>query len=126
IGAAAVLAVMLGLPLGTFAALRAGSGVDRVLSVLAGVSMSVPVFVVGTVAILVFAQKLRWVSAGGFTPFLRDPLEHLALLSMPAATIAVGLGAVVFRMARSSILEVLGRDYVRTAMAKGVAPLRIV
>lgn len=124
--AAAAIAVAVGLPLGTLAALRAGSALDRALAVLAGVSMSIPVFVVGTIAILVFAQKLRWVSAGGFTPFGRDPLDHLALLAMPAATIAVGLAAVVFRMTRSSILEVLGRDYVRTAMAKGVAPLRIV
>lgn len=124
--AAAVLAVAAGLPLGTLAALRAGGLGDRVLSVLAGVAMSVPVFVIGTLAVLAFAQKLRWVPAGGFTPFDRDPLGHLALLAMPAATIAVGLAAVVFRMTRSSILEVLGRDYVRTAVAKGVAPLRIV
>jgi len=124
--AAAVLAVAIGLPLGTLAALHAGGIGDRVLSVLAGVAMSVPVFVIGTLAVLAFAQKLRWVSAGGFTPFDRDPLGHLALLAMPAATIAVGLAAVVFRMTRSSILEVLGRDYVRTAVAKGVAPLRIV
>lgn len=124
--AAAALAVAIGLPLGTLAALRAGGLGDRVLSVLAGVAMSVPVFVIGTLAVLAFAQKLRWVSAGGFTPFDRDPLGHLALLAMPAATIAIGLAAVVFRMTRSSILEVLGRDYVRTAVAKGVAPLRIV
>lgn len=124
--AAALLAVAIGLPLGTLAALRAGGGADRVLSVLAGVAMSVPVFVIGTLAVLAFAQKLRWVPAGGFTPFDRDPLGHLALLAMPAATIAIGLAAVVFRMTRSSILEVLGRDYVRTAVAKGVAPLRIV
>lgn len=126
IAAAAMLAVAFGLPLGTLAALRAGGPTDRVLSLLAGVSMSVPVFVIGTLAVLLFAQKLRWVPAGGFTPFARDPLEHLGLLAMPAATIALGLAAVVFRMTRSSILEVLGRDYVRTAMAKGVAPLRIV
>lgn len=124
--AAALLAVAAGLPLGTLAALRAGGVADRALSVLAGVAMSVPVFVIGTLAVLAFAQKLRWVPAGGFVPFDRDPLGHLALLAMPAATIAVGLAAVVFRMTRSSILEVLGRDYVRTAVAKGVAPLRIV
>ena len=126
IAAAAALAVIAGLPLGTFAAIRAGSVVDRVLSVLASVSLSVPVFVIGTLAVLLFAQKLRWVPAGGFTPFDANPLEHLALLAMPAATIAVGLAAVVFRMTRSSILEVLGRDHVRTAMAKGLAPLRII
>lgn len=126
IGAAGLIAVLFGLPLGAVAALKARTSADRILSVLAGIAMSVPVFVIGTLAILLFAQTLRWMPAGGFTPFWRDPIEHLALLAMPAATIAIGLGAVVFRMARTSILEVLERDYVRTARAKGVTPMRIV
>jgi peptide/nickel transport system permease protein len=124
--AASLIAVLLGLPLGTLAALRPGSLVDRVLAGAAGLGLSVPVFVVGTLAILIFAQKLRLVPAGGFVPFWRDPVQHLILLLMPASTIAVGLGAVVFRMTRSSVLEVLSRDYVRTAHAKGLAPARIV
>jgi peptide/nickel transport system permease protein len=124
--AASLLAVLLGLPLGTLAALRPGSFLDRVLAAAAGLGLSVPVFVVGTLAILIFAQKLRLVPAGGFVPFSRDPLQHMILLLMPASTIAVGLGAVVFRMTRSSVLEVLGRDYVRTAHAKGLTPPRIV
>ncbi|MBV8838873.1 MAG: ABC transporter permease [Alphaproteobacteria bacterium] len=124
--AATLLSVLIGLPLGTLAALRPGSALDRVLAAAAGLGLSVPVFVVGTIAILIFAQKLRWVPAGGYVPFGRDPLQHLILLLMPAATIAVGLGAVVFRMTRSSVLEVLTRDYVRAAHAKGVAPRRIV
>jgi peptide/nickel transport system permease protein len=126
IGAAALLALVIGLPAGTFAALRAGSTSDRVLSALAGIGLSIPVFVVGTLAILVFAQKLRWVPAGGYVPFARDPLQHLLVLAMPAATIAVGLAAVIFRMTRSSVLEVLGRDHVRAAQARGIAPARIV
>jgi len=124
--AATLLSVLIGLPLGTLAALRPGSALDRLLAAAAGLGLSVPVFVVGTIAILIFAQKLRWVPAGGYVPFGRDPLQHLILLLIPAATIAVGLGAVVFRMTRSSVLEVLTRDYVRAAHAKGVAPRRIV
>jgi ABC-type dipeptide/oligopeptide/nickel transport system permease component len=124
--AATLIAVLFGLPLGTLAALRPGSVLDRVLAAAAGLGLSVPVFVVGTLAILVFAQKLRWVPAGGYVPFGRDPLQHLVLLLMPACTIAVGLGAVVFRMTRSAVLEVLTRDYVRAAQAKGLTPRRIV
>jgi peptide/nickel transport system permease protein len=124
--AAGLIATILGLPLGTLAALRSGSAIDRILSAAAGLGLSVPVFVVGTLAVLVFAQKLRLVPAGGFVPFLRDPAQHLLLLLMPAATIAVGLGAVVFRMTRTSVLEVLGRDYVRAAHAKGLSARRIV
>jgi peptide/nickel transport system permease protein len=124
--AASLIAVLFGLPLGTLAALRSGGAIDRVLAGAAGLGLSIPVFVVGTVAILVFAQKLRWVPAGGFVPFARDPLQHLILLLMPADTIALGLGAVVFRVTRSSVLEVLERDYVRAAHAKGLKPSRIV
>jgi peptide/nickel transport system permease protein len=124
--AAGLIATLFGLPLGTIAALRAGGPVDRVLAAAAGLGLAVPVFVVGTIAVLVFAQKLRLVPAGGFVPFSRDPARHLLLLLMPAGTIAVGLGAVVFRITRSSVLEVLGRDYVRTAHAKGLTVRRIV
>ncbi len=124
--ASGLIAVLFGLPLGTLAALRSGSVIDRILAGTAGLGLSIPVFVVGTIAILVFAQKLRWVPAGGFVPFSRDPLQHLILLLMPAGAIAVGLGAVVFRMTRSSVIEVLERDYVRAAHAKGLRPSRIV
>jgi peptide/nickel transport system permease protein len=124
--AASLLAVLFGLPLGTLAALRAGGTVDRLLAGAAGLGLSVPVFVVGTIAILIFAQKLRWVPAGGFVPFSRDPVQHMILLLMPAGTIAIGLGAVVFRMTRSSVLEVLERDFVRAAHAKGLSAGRIV
>ncbi len=126
IGAAALLAFLVGLPVGTLAALRAGSLGDRLLSALAGIGLSIPVFVVGTVAILVFAQQLRWVPAGGYVPFGRDPLRHLSILAMPALTIAIGLGSIVFRMTRAAVLDVLARDHVRAVRAKGLAPRRIV
>jgi peptide/nickel transport system permease protein len=126
IAAAAVLAILLGLPAGTLAALHAGSLADRLASAAAGIALSIPVFVVGTVAILLFAQKLRWVPAGGYVPFERDALGHLLVLAMPAGTIALGLAAVIFRMTRTSVLEVAARDYVRAARARGIAPGRIV
>lgn len=120
IGAAALMALAVGLPLGTAAALKTGGRLDRVASVVSGLALSVPVFVVGTLAILVFAQKLGWASAGGYVPLAQNPLRHFGLLLMPAGTIAVGLGAVVFRVTRSSVLEVLSRDHVRAAQARGV------
>ncbi len=126
IGAAGLIALLIGLPTGTFAALRRGGLADRALSAAAGVGLSIPVFVVGTLMILMFAQKLRWLPAGGYVPLDRDPVQHLVLLASPAFTIAVGLGAVIFRVARSAVLEVLGRDYVRAAAAKGLTPTRIV
>lgn len=119
--AATLLAVIVGLPLGAAAAVRRGQAIDRLLSWLAGLQLSMPVFVIGTLLILLFAQTLRWVPAGGFVPFTDDPLRHLVHLTMPAITIAIGLAAVIFRMARSSVIETQERDWVRTARAKGLA-----
>lgn len=126
IGAAALISLLVGLPAGVLAALRARSVLDRVLSTVAAVALSTPVFVVGTLAVLVFAQQLRLVPAGGFVPLAQNPAQHLALLALPAGTIAFGLAAVVFRSTRSAMLEVLGRDFVRAAFAKGVRYRRIV
>ena len=123
--AATILAVAIGLPLGTFAARHQGSALDRILSAIASVNLSMPVFVIGTLLILVFAQNLRWVPAGGYEPFLDDPWKHMVHLSMPAFTIAVGLSAIVYRMTRASVLETLQRDWVRTARAKGLPESRV-
>lgn len=126
IGTAGALAVLFGIPLGTLAALRAREAPDRIISGLAGLALSVPVFVVGTLAVMVFAQQLRLVSAGGHVPFATAPMRHLALLMMPAGTIAFGLAAVVTRVTRTAVLETLERDHVRAAQARGVSPRAIV
>jgi peptide/nickel transport system permease protein len=118
--AATLLAIIVGLPLGAAAATRRGTMLDRLLSWLAGLQLSVPVFVIGTLMILLFAQTLRWVPAGGHVPFADDPMRHLIHLAMPAVTIAIGLSAVIFRMARSTVIETQERDWVRTARAKGL------
>ena len=124
--AATILAVAIGMPLGVVAALRRGSGMDRTLSAVASFNQSLPVFVTGTLLILVFAQQLRWVPAGGYVAFAQDPARHLTNLLMPAVTIAIGLSTVVFRMTRASVLETLDRDWVRTARAKGLASGHVV
>jgi peptide/nickel transport system permease protein len=124
--AATILAVAIGMPLGVVAALRRGSGMDRTLSAVASFNQSLPVFVTGTLLILVFAQQLRWVPAGGYVAFAQDPARHLTNLLMPAVTIAIGLSTVVFRMTRASVLETLDRDWVRTARAKGLASRHVV
>jgi peptide/nickel transport system permease protein len=126
IGAAGLIALVFGLPLGVAAALRAGGVFDRVLTAGAGLALSVPVFVLGTLMVLVLAQQFGLVPAGGYVPFARDPGKHIVLLLMPASTIAVGLGAVVFRVMRASVLEVLERDHVRAAQARGVSPATII
>jgi peptide/nickel transport system permease protein len=125
IGAAMLLAVALGVPAGALAAMRRGGIGDRIATALSGLALSVPVFVLGTIMVFVFAQRLHWVPAGGYVAFARAPGLHLLLLAMPASAIGVGLAAVVYRMSRAAVLDVAGRDFVRTARAKGVAPGRI-
>ncbi len=107
------------------AAIRRGFWFDRAARAAASLALAVPVFVIGTLLVLVFAQNLHWMPAGGYVAFADHPLRHLMLLSMPALTIGLGLAAIVFRMTRAAVLDVAMRDYVRTARAKGLAPRRV-
>ena len=74
---------------------------------------------------LVLAQMLKLMPAGGYVAFAQDPAKHLTLLTLPAIAIAKSLAAVVFRMTRASVLDALSKDFVRTARAKGLAPWRV-
>lgn len=120
IAAGTLLGVAVALPAGTYAAVHAGGAFDRASSAVAAVVQAVPVFVLGTLLILVLAQWLRWMPAGGYVPLAQDPGRHFLLLLLPAVAVAKGLAATVFRMARASVLDQLTRDHVRTARAKGL------
>ena len=126
IAAGTVLAILIGVPAGTWAALNRGGGFDRVASATAAFVLAIPVFVVGTLLVLLLAQTLRLMPAGGYVPFAKSPSQHLLLLTLPAVAIAKGLTAVLFRMTRSSVLDVVAQDHVRTARAKGLGPGRVV
>jgi len=123
--AATTLALVIGVPAGVYAAVHRGGRFDRVMSAVTAVLLAVPVFVLGTLLILVFAQMLRLTPAGGFVPFWRSPGQHLVLLALPAIAIGKGLAAIVFRMMRASVLDTLSADHVRTARAKGLSNARI-
>jgi len=123
--AAAIVAVGIGIPVGVRAATRPGGLTDRLASGAAAIALSTPVFVIGTLAILLFAQTLHIAPAGGYVAFADNPVRHLGLLILPALTVAAPFCAVIVRMTRSAVLEVLERDFVRAARARGVAPRRI-
>ena len=125
IAAGTLLAVLIGMPAGTYAAQHRGGAFDRAAGAAAAVLLAVPVFVLGTLLVLLFAQWLRWMPAGGYVPLATDPWRHLTMLSLPALAIAKGVIAVVFRMTRAAVLDALARDYVRTARAKGLSPRRV-
>lgn len=123
--AGTLLAIIIGVPAGIYAAMHRGGTFDRCASGVTALLLAVPVFVVGTLLVLLFAQTLRIMPAGGFAPFAQDPLLHLKLLALPAIAIGKGLAAVLFRMTRAAMLDALANDYVRTARAKGLAQGRI-
>ncbi len=126
IAAAALLAIVVGIPAGTLAGIRRRGPVNRISSVTSALALSVPVFVIGTVLIFIFSQTLQLLPAGGHVPLELSFGRHLASLAMPALTIAIGLGAVVFRMTRAAVMEALQHEWVRTARAKGVAERNVI
>ena len=124
--ASIVLSLIVAIPLGTLAAIRANRAIDYVLSTFAIVGLSLPGFVVGTVLVMIFAVKLKILPQTVFVSWSSDPIGHIKLLILPSITLALGNTAVIFRMMRSSMLEVVRRDYIRTARAKGLGERRIV
>src|ERR1700704_203817 len=115
-----VLTIVVAVPLGVLAAWKAGSWVDRTIMAFAVFAFSLPVFVVGYVLAYVFALQLEWFPVQGYTPLARGFWPWLENLILPA----VGLGcvyiALIARITRASMLEVLQQDYIRTARAKGL------
>jgi len=111
--AAILVSVLTGIPLGVLAALRPGSGLDLSVMVLALLGVSMPVFWFGLLAILIFSVGLGWFPVAG-----KGTLAHLVL---PAITLGINATALLARMTRGTLLEVLSQDYIRTARAKGLA-----
>jgi peptide/nickel transport system permease protein len=118
--AAILVALVIALPLGTLSALHPRSLIDRFASVISQIGISVPDFWLSIVLILVFAGTLGWLPSGGYAPLFGDPLGWLQRLVLPAIAAGVVSGSVITRFVRSSVLEALGQDHVRTAMSKGL------
>lgn len=116
-----LVAVAVALPAGVVAATRKNTGWDVVGTVVALSGLSIPNFWLGIMLILGVSVQLGWLPASGFVPFLDDPVENLRRMIMPAFVLGTGLAAVLMRQMRSSMLEVLSQDFVRTATAKGAS-----
>ncbi|MBN1095245.1 ABC transporter permease [Blastococcus sp. TML/C7B] len=118
--ASILVALAIAIPLGTVSALRPRSVVDRIATVFSQIGISVPEFWMAIVLILVFAGTLGWLPTGGYVPLTEDPAGWLQRLILPAVVTGVVSGSVITRFVRSSMLEALGSDHVRTAQAKGL------
>ncbi|TMI89404.1 MAG: ABC transporter permease [Bacillati bacterium ANGP1] len=118
--AALAIAWTIAIPAGVVAAWRRRTAVDYSASAAALTGLSIPNFWLGIMLIYLFAVHLRWLPASGFVPLGQDPVLNLKTIVMPAFVLGIVLAAVVMRQLRSSMLEVLSADYVRTANAKGL------
>ncbi|HEY8369117.1 MAG TPA: ABC transporter permease [Thermodesulfobacteriota bacterium] len=123
---ALLVALAIGLPLGVVAAARRGTVVDYGALAFSQLGQAIPPFWLGIMLILAFALKLRWLPTGGYEPWSDDPAEALRSLAMPSLALGVVLAAQIARMQRSSMLDVMGEDFVRTARAKGLPESRVV
>jgi peptide/nickel transport system permease protein len=121
-----ILTVIVGVPLGILAALRAGSAFDWVVLVFNGALLAIPGFWLSILAILLFAVVLGWLPPGGFVPITEDPVAGIESLLLPAVTLALPAAAGLARQVRTAMLEVLNEDYVRTARAKGLRGMNVV
>jgi peptide/nickel transport system permease protein len=117
---ATVLAVIIALPLGTLSAIFKNTWIDHVIRVVSIAGLAVPSFWLGMLIILFLLTTFSWIPPITFTPFLEDPWRNLSQLIWPAMAVGYRYSAVATRMTRSSILEVMQEDYIRTARAKGV------
>jgi len=122
---AAMLAAIPALVVGVIAALKRNSGIDYLATIGTLVGVSVPNFLLATLLVLVFSFKLKWLPPVGFQPLMRDPMQNLQTMIMPAISLGLPLAAILMRNTRSSVLEVLGQEHVRTARAKGLPQRRV-
>jgi peptide/nickel transport system permease protein len=118
--------VAVAVPLGTLAAWKAGGLVDRLVMLASVAGFSVPVFVLGYVLIYLVSMRLHWLPVQGYkSPFTDGLLAFLRHIILPTLTLSVVFIALIARMTRASVMEVLGEDYVRTARAKGQSELKV-
>jgi peptide/nickel transport system permease protein len=115
-----VLSLSCAIPMGVIAAWRHGTWIDRAVMMIAVLGFSTPVFVIGYVLAYLFALKLDWLPVQGFTPISHGLLPFLRNLILPSVALGLVYMALIARITRAAMLDVLAQDYIRTAKAKGV------
>lgn len=123
---ATVIATAAGIPLGVVSSVKPNTAFDLAAHVGGLIGLSLPNFWFATLSLLVTSVYLHWIPPVTWIPLSSDPLRNAAQVIIPALAIAVYLLATVMRMTRTSMLEVLRKDYVRTARAKGTRPSRVI
>jgi peptide/nickel transport system permease protein len=119
-GMSLLIALLIAIPLGLISATRSGKLSDYAATVFSQIGVSIPDFWMAILLILLFTGVLGWLPPSGYVPFTENPLGWLEHIVMPAVTVGVVSGSILTRFVRSSVLESMGRDYVRTATSKGL------
>lgn len=123
--AAIILSVMIAVPLGVISAVRRNTWADSLLKLTGLVGLSVPQFGLAAVLLLLVSKYLPSLMPGGYEPFLKAPLPHMRAMLLPVISAAAPVAAVIMRMTRSSMLDVIREQYIATARAKGVSEARV-
>ncbi len=121
-----VVGLLIGVPAGILAAINHNSRIDRLVTMISVSGVALPGFWFGIMLILLFSVQLRWLPPFGYESVFEDPVLALKLMILPCTVIGWELSAIVTRQLRSSMLEVLQQDYIRTARAKGLKERRVV
>ena len=125
-GLAMVVALLIGVPAGLIGAVKQYSKLDYAVTLFALAGLSVPNFLLATLMILLLSLSVRLLPPSGYVAFSVDPAQNLRLMAMPALALGLGAASYITRMTRSSVLETLRQDFVRTAYAKGLPSLAVI
>lgn len=120
------LALVIAIPAGVIAAVRANSFLDRLLMVLSISGAAIPGFFLGILLILLFAVVLGWLPSGGYADIGDDPIQHLKYMLLPTLALGFSAAGLLARLVRSTMLDVLNEEFVRTAYAKGLRERHVV
>lgn len=123
--AAILIALLIAVPSGVIAGVRSGSAFDKVASAFSTSFLAMPSFCVGLVLIAIFSVELGILPSNGYIPFAQDPKQNLLFLIMPALTLGIFVSASIYVFVRSDTADVIGSNFVRTAVAKGIPKNRI-
>jgi peptide/nickel transport system permease protein len=124
--AAMAISLLVAFPLGILSAVRRNTAADRAGTTFALFGICMPNFLLALLLIFLFGVTLRWLPISGYTDPLEEPWDGLRSLALPAITLGLALAAVITRTLRSSLLEALAEDYVRTARAKGLSEWAVI
>ena len=121
-----VIAILLGLPAGIISGIRQGTARDRAVTIGSSIAVAIPDFWLAILLVIIFAVKLEWLPALGYTPFTQSPFEWFKDLLLPWVALGIGGSAVIARQVRGALIDTLDQDYMRTALAKGLTPRMVI